>query len=364
MGILTAFASAVKQALSIGLSGVARFATDIGGYNTFGSAENLTDELLDRWIQVGALLPVMRTKRSGLALPPYERPQVFDPGAPADVAPLCAPAHSACTRYLAAADAEYRSSGLPIVRHLLLAAPAEPQLWDQEDVYGFGPSLLVAPALSPGQSQSRASARRAAAGSTCGAARRADLSLGRARIVEGGELSLPAPRDELPLLVRAGSMLPLLAGDVDTLSPYRPARADVIRLADRADRLTLLGWPRGRTTARMFEKDRVDSTETRRGWTLKTRFTSRRRVSLEASLLALRRPFRPCRVTLDGHRRKFSYDRATGVVRVAFRARRAALRVLRCAPAGARATPRAGAASRAAARARSALPPRRAKRRR
>ena len=41
--------------------------------------ERLTPELLTRWIELGALSPVMRTKRSGIALPSYSRPQVFDP---------------------------------------------------------------------------------------------------------------------------------------------------------------------------------------------------------------------------------------------------------------------------------------------
>ena len=81
--------SAATQVLSIGLSGIARWGTDIGGYNSFGAGfdakpgatedETLTPELLTRWIELGALVPVMRTKRSGIAIPSYDRPQVFDP---------------------------------------------------------------------------------------------------------------------------------------------------------------------------------------------------------------------------------------------------------------------------------------------
>lgn len=62
----------------MGLSGVSRWGTDIGGYDSFGPDEELTDELLSRWMEAGALLPVMRTKKSGLAVPPYDRPQVYD----------------------------------------------------------------------------------------------------------------------------------------------------------------------------------------------------------------------------------------------------------------------------------------------
>src|SRR3712207_8067533 len=43
--------SAVTQLLSIGLSGVARWGTDIGGYHSFGPAEELDAELLTRWME-------------------------------------------------------------------------------------------------------------------------------------------------------------------------------------------------------------------------------------------------------------------------------------------------------------------------
>ena len=64
--------STIKQGMGIGMSGVARWGSDIGGYFSFGGRyprpdgaerEQLTPELLKRWIQVGAVSPVMRTKR-------------------------------------------------------------------------------------------------------------------------------------------------------------------------------------------------------------------------------------------------------------------------------------------------------------
>ena len=71
--------SAVKQALSIGMSGVSRWGSDIGGYDTLGNNPQLTPELLKRWIEFGAVSGVMRTKLSGIAIPSYTRPQIFDP---------------------------------------------------------------------------------------------------------------------------------------------------------------------------------------------------------------------------------------------------------------------------------------------
>src|SRR5207244_3645390 len=71
-------ASAVRQGLSMGLSGISRWGSDIGGYfSLFG--RKLTPELLDRWIELGAASGVMRTEANGLGQPRAERPQISDP---------------------------------------------------------------------------------------------------------------------------------------------------------------------------------------------------------------------------------------------------------------------------------------------
>jgi alpha-glucosidase (family GH31 glycosyl hydrolase) len=58
--------------------------------------------------------------------------------------------------------------------------------------------------------------------------------------------TLPAPLDEIPLLVRAGAMLVLLPADVDTLADYGAGTA-VVRLATATARSTC--W-RSRASAR------------------------------------------------------------------------------------------------------------------
>ena len=141
--------SAVTQALTIGMSGVARWGSDIGGYNSFGARERLSRELLDRWIQLGAVSGVMRTKRSGIALPAYERPQIFD-AASLPVWRRYAKLHTQLLPYIEAADAEYRATGMPLMRHVLLTNPGDPRARAADDQFGFGPDLLAAPVLEPG----------------------------------------------------------------------------------------------------------------------------------------------------------------------------------------------------------------------
>jgi alpha-glucosidase (family GH31 glycosyl hydrolase) len=197
--------SAVIQGLSMGLSGVAFWGSDIGGFFTLGD-ERLTPELLIRWIQFGALSPLMRTKSDGVGIGDFRRPQVWD----ADVQPhwrRWASFHTLLIPYLLAAAHEYAATGMPLMRHHALTDPDDAQLAVLDDQYRFGPDLLVAPVLEPG---ARERAVRLPAGDW--------IDLWRSVIVgEDGEIArctptvlqggrthvLPAPLEEIPILVRA-----------------------------------------------------------------------------------------------------------------------------------------------------------------
>ena len=103
------------------------------------------------------------------------------------------------------------------------------------------------------------------------------------------------------MLIRAGSIVPLLSPDVDTLASYGDAPG-LVHLSERRDRLRLLAFPRGRSNAGFFERERLVSRERRGSWTLRIEGRRKRRYSIEATMATLRRPFRPCRVELDGER--------------------------------------------------------------
>jgi hypothetical protein len=153
--------------------------------------------------------------------------------------------------------------------------------------------------------------------------------------VEGAqEVTLPAPLDELPLLVRSGAVIPMLAPDVDTLSDYGAGAPGVVRLADRRGRMRLLAFPRGRSESAIGPGERVRSIEGRRRWRLRIDGSRRRTYRLEASLATLRRPFRPCSVRLGARRlkrgRAWRWAKSERVVRARVRARRATLTVSAC----------------------------------
>jgi alpha-glucosidase (family GH31 glycosyl hydrolase) len=335
-------ASGVRQALGIGMSGVSRFGTDIGGYNTYGPDEELTPELLARWIEFGAVSSVMRTKRSGLAFPPYERPQVFDPG----MLPLWrryTKLHAQLYPYIRAADRRYRATGMPIMRHLALTAAGDARAARADDQLLFGPDLLAAPVVAPGVKKRRVYAPRGRWldwwRSVRFVRRDGSFRVARARVLRGRrEHVLPAPLEELPLLVRAGAVVPTLSADVDTLAPHGgsplPARLGggrLVRLADRADRMTLLAFPRGLSRRKMLEGERLRSRELRGrrgGWELRIDGARRRTYSIQASLAALRDRFHPCAVLAGGRKlpqSRWSYSPRSRVLRVRVSARRVTL---------------------------------------
>jgi alpha-glucosidase (family GH31 glycosyl hydrolase) len=325
-------ASAVQNALSMGLSGISTWGSDVGGFFALGQ-RSLSPELLVRWIQLGAVSPVMRTQANGIAIPPGKRrPQVWDD----EILPhwrRWAKLHTQLYPYVDAAEREYRRSGMPIVRHMALAYPDDAAASGREDQFMFGPDLLAAPVLQPGATTRRVHlppGRWVDLWRSAGYRERDGAHvLGRARTLPGGgEVELPAPLEELPLLARAGALIPMLAPGVDTLAGYGDGGRQV-KLSQRRGRLRLLAFPRGRTRARFGAKGTLVSRERRRGWQLRLR-GPRRRYALQASLTTLRRPFVPCRVWLRGRRlpaRAWRYDRGAGVLRARFRARKGVLRV-------------------------------------
>ena len=148
-------------------------------------------------------------------------------------------------------------------------------------------------------------------------------------------MRLPAPLDELPLLAKAGALIPLLPPDTDTLADIGK-QDGLVHLRERRYRLHVLAFPRGISRADLGTGVRALSVERRGRWSLRLRAVRNKRHSfrLQASMAMLRRPFRPCSVRLRGRklpRRLWRYDRRARVLRAHFRVKRGTLVVRRCA---------------------------------
>ncbi len=313
--------SAIKQALSLGTSGISRWGSDIGGYFSVFAGQ-LTPEMLDRWIEFGAVSGVMRTEANGFKLTQYARPQVTDP----PILPIWrryAKLRTQLYPYLVAADASYRRTGLPLMRDLALVYPRDATASGEEDEFLFGPDLLAAPVHQPGQTGRdvylpsghwidfwRALTYQGANGA---------LRLRRAQTLKGGRtVSVPAPLDQLPLMVRAGAILPLLPPTVHTLSGY--GSASTVGLDDVRNRLHLIAFPRGRSRSPFGENGGLRSKERKHSWELTIRRARRHRIVLDASLSTLRHRLRPCEVRVDGRSiGRQAWAAKKGVLRVRFR---------------------------------------------
>lgn len=219
--------AAVSQGLSMGLSGIAYWGSDIGGFHSLFTGDRTSADTLIRWIEFGALSGVMRMQEDGYELPYLqgERVHIWEEA----ILPSWRRYTKLRTQlfpYIWNAAQEYQRSGLPIMRHLALAYPREAEAFSPiaEYQYLFGPELLVAPVIDEGARErevwlppgrwcefwphvaydevSGAFTRKAGPG-----------------VVEGGRrVMVTAPLEEIPMFVRAGASIPLLPAETDTLT--------------------------------------------------------------------------------------------------------------------------------------------------
>jgi alpha-glucosidase (family GH31 glycosyl hydrolase) len=320
--------AAVHQALSMGLTGVAYWGSDIGGFHAIANGRT-SDELNTRWLQFGAVSGVMRTQANGLSLarPRSDRSQVWSP----EVLPVWrryAKLRTQLQPYLLAASEEYQRTGMPLMRQLSLEFPGDERAVRSQTEFMFGPDLLAAPVIEPDARSRRFYLPRGRWIDLWRSARYREgagtIALRRAETVRGGrEVRLPAPLDELPLLVRPGAVIPMLDPDVDTLADVGRGR-ELVAAADRASRLRLLAFPAGRSDTRLAGGERLASTLTRKAWRLRLDTHARRSYRVEAALGAGAPTGALCSVRFDGRRLppgRWAYDGGARVLIARFRGR-------------------------------------------
>lgn len=189
------FAALRKQialGLNVGMAGIPMWGTDIGG---FGFAGQCTPELYVRWFQFGAFCPLFRPHGDQVQL---REPWQFGP----EVEAICRKYLALRYRllpYIYTAAAEASTTGIPLMRPLVLAFPTDPQVVNLGDEYLFGPDILVAPVVDEGATN-----------------RAVYLPVGNwvnfwtDTVYTGPDtVTIAASLDTLPLFVRQGAILPL-----------------------------------------------------------------------------------------------------------------------------------------------------------
>ena len=136
----------ITGALSAGLVGNAFSHSDCGGYTSLlGNVRS--EELMQRWCELAAFAPVMRSHEGN-------RP---DDNLQYDTTPellACfagwSRVHAALAPYVAHLCDEAEAHGLPAQRPLFLHHADDPALWTVQDQYLYGADLLVAPVIEEG----------------------------------------------------------------------------------------------------------------------------------------------------------------------------------------------------------------------
>ena len=180
--------SVVTAGITAGMSGFSTWGPDI---LSVGDSK----ELWMRWVEFGALTPVMRDHV-------WNKPEhSFNLWSDSETAAhfhRWANFHSSLLPYFATYAAEAERTGVPIMRHPVLEFPEDRQSATAEYQYLLGREILVAPVVQPG-----------AALRTLYLPPGEWVNFWTDDFLTGGQnVTVPAPTDVIPVVVRAGSVLP------------------------------------------------------------------------------------------------------------------------------------------------------------
>jgi len=191
----------ITGGMNIGLSGIPWWNTDIGGFYGGDIADPKFHELLIRWFQYGVFCPICRLhgvrrmadKKEG-EWAPNELWSFGD-----DVYTILSEQLTLRERlrpYIMTQMKSAEQTGHPVIRPLFFDFPDDPQAWEVEDQYMFGPDILVAPIV---EAEARSRRIYLPAGTTWRDAWTEETHGG------GQELEADAPLERIPVYFREDS---------------------------------------------------------------------------------------------------------------------------------------------------------------
>lgn len=201
----------LQAGLSMGMAGIPWWTSDIGGFLGGMIDDPAFRELLVRWFQWSCFCPVFRMH--GERSPWHEREQEFinnvrqlTSGQDNEVWSFGEDVYNILVKYLFIRERlrpyvrslmqSAHKTGSPVMRPLYYDFPTDPTAAQVEDCYMFGPDLLVAPVMEAG-----ADTRRVYLPAGC---TWTDAHTGAS--YPGGQfVTVPAPLDVIPVMVREGS---------------------------------------------------------------------------------------------------------------------------------------------------------------
>jgi len=220
----TFFPAVLRGGLNMALSGVSAWSHNAGGFE-----EVATEELYQRWTAFGFFTPVAHFL--GMEHPQYKEPWNYGERALATFRKYARLRYRLMPYIYSAAHQAY-ADGTPMMRPLVLEYPDDARLHVVDDEYLFGESLLVAPVTQEGATSRRV---------VLPPGEWIDYWTGR-RFSGRDAIEYDAPVDVLPLLARAGAILPM--------------QPEMAYIGEKpVDPLTLEVFPAGRSSIDLYEDD-------------------------------------------------------------------------------------------------------------
>ncbi|GAB58806.1 glycoside hydrolase family 31 protein [Rheinheimera nanhaiensis] len=189
----------VELALSMGLFGFGYIHSDLGG---FAGGEKFDKELYIRWLQYGVFQPVYRPHAQEHIAPEV----VFHDHDTIDTLRPWLNLRYQLLPYNYSLAYQHSQSGLPLMRPLFLLDQQNPALMDENNSYLWGDAFLVAPVTEPGV---KSWPVQLPGGVWF------DYFSGK-RYAGSGKVEVPVTLDTIPVLVKAGSFVPMVAPMANT----------------------------------------------------------------------------------------------------------------------------------------------------
>lgn len=174
--------------LTMSMSGLPYMHHDVGGF----TGGEMDDELYTRWAQLGVFSPIYRPHGAGVPAEP-----IYYSDQTQKIVREFIELRYRLIPYIYTLAYRQAAFGEPLVRPLIYEQ-SDDYLVDIYDTYYFGKNLLVAPILEPGRTS-----------------RRVELPLGAwfhyysgTFYLGGRTVEVPAPLNEIPVFVKAGSFIP------------------------------------------------------------------------------------------------------------------------------------------------------------
>ena len=186
-----ALADTPTSLLNWSLAGMPYSACDIGGFQ----GPNPSPEMLTRWMEAGVFFPVMRSHSEISRTPRF--PWLYGPEAEAAIRKAIDLRYRLIPYYYSLAHETFET-GVPIMRPLVMEFPSDEKVSNLSDQWLMGSSLMAAPLLQPGGKRS------------VYLPEGTWYAFGTNTTFKGSQtIDVTAALEEIPMYVRAGTILPL-----------------------------------------------------------------------------------------------------------------------------------------------------------